>query len=82
MPKNYNYMKLKIIFILFLSTIISSCNLLYDSPDQVFEVIGLNANKIPRSFEQVFKEFRQHKANGSLQVPTADNKSMRPCTCV
>jgi hypothetical protein len=75
-------MKLKIIFILFLSTIISSCNLLYDSPDQVFEVIGLNANKIPRSFEQVFKEFRQHKANGSLQVPTADNKSMRPGTCV
>lgn len=75
-------MKLKIICILFLLTIVSSCNLLNDSPDQVFEVIGLNANKIPRSFEQVFKELRQHKANGSLQVPTSDNKSMRPGTCV
>lgn len=75
-------MKLKIISLLFLLTIFSSCNLLNDSPDQVFQVIGLNANKIPRSFEQVFKELRQHKANGNLQVPTADNKSMRPGTCV
>lgn len=75
-------MKLKIIFILFLSTIVLSCNMLYDSPDQVFQVIGLNANKIPKSFEQVFKELRQHKANGSLQVPTTDNKSVRPASCV
>lgn len=75
-------MKLKIISILFLLTIVSSCNLLNDSPDQVFEVIGLNANKIPKSFERVFKEFYQQKINGSLQVPSADNKSMRPATCV
>jgi hypothetical protein len=75
-------MKFKIIFILFLSAIVSSCNLLNDSPDQVFEVIGLNANKIPKSFERLFKEFYQQKINGSLQVPTTDNKSMRPGTCV
>lgn len=75
-------MKLKIISLFFLLSVVSSCNLLNDSPDQVFQVIGLNANKIPRSFEQVFKEFLQHKANGSLQVPTADNKSMRKATCV
>lgn len=75
-------MKLKIISLFFLLSVVSSCNLLNDSPDQVFQVIGLNANKIPRSFEQVFKEFLQHKANGSLQVPTADNKSMRSGTCV
>jgi len=80
--KTDNSMKLKIVFILFVSTLVSSCNLLNDSPDQVFQVIGLNANKIPRSFEQVFKEFRQHKENGSLQVPTADNKSTRPGSCV
>lgn len=75
-------MKLKIISIFFLLTIVSSCNLLNDSPDQVFQVIGLNANKIPKSFERVFRELYQQKINGSLQVPAADNKSMRPATCV
>jgi hypothetical protein len=75
-------MKLKIISSFFLLTIISSCNLLNDSPNKVFEVIGLNANKIPKSFERVFKEFYLQKVNGSLQVPAADNKSMRPATCV
>lgn len=75
-------MKLKIISIFFLLTITSSCNLLNDSPDQVFQVIGLNANKIPKSFERVFREFYQQKINGSLQVPAVDNKSMRAATCV
>ena len=75
-------MKLKIISLLFLLNIVSSCNLLNDSPEKVFQVIGLNANKIPTSFERVFREFYQQKMNGSLQVPAADNKSLRPATCV
>ena len=75
-------MKLKIITLLFLLNMISSCNLLNDSPDKVFQVIGLNANKIPKSFERVFREFYQQKINGSLRVPAADNKSLRSATCV
>ncbi|MBW1654322.1 hypothetical protein [Flavobacterium quisquiliarum] len=69
---------------LFLIVLITgiSCKLTNDSPDQIFNTIGLNANKIPSSFERVFKEFRQHKANGTLQLPTEDGKSMKKATCV
>lgn len=70
--------------ILFFTIIISivSCNLINDTPDQIFQTIGLNANKIPTSFERVFKEFRQHKANGTLQLPSEDGLTMKKATCV
>lgn len=66
-----------LLFVVFLS----SCNIFQDSPDRIFNLIALNANKIPSSFQRHFKEIRQHKANGSLQVPAKDNKSYRPATC-
>ncbi|MDR7212416.1 hypothetical protein [Flavobacterium piscis] len=72
----------KIITLLFLSGFIFSCNLVNDSPDSIFKLIGLNANKVPSSFGLIFKEFRLQKAKGRLQVPAADNKSRRPATCV
>ena len=75
-------MKLKIISIFLLLSFLSSCNLLNDSPDQVFQTIGLNANKIPKSFERVFKELRQHKAGGGLKIPSEDGKTMKPASCV
>ncbi len=59
-----------------------SCNFVKDSPDQIFNTVGLNTNKIPSSFERVFKEFRQHKANGTLQLPTEDGKAMKKATCI
>ncbi|SFE02706.1 hypothetical protein [Flavobacterium phragmitis] len=75
---------MKIRSFLFLIVLITgiSCKLTNDSPDHVFNTIGLNANKIPSNFERVFKEFRQHKANGTLQLPTEDGKSMKKATCV
>lgn len=72
----------KITALLFLSSLLFSCNLYNDSPDTVFQQIGLNANKVPSSFERVFKEYRQMKANGTLQTLADDKKSMRPSTCV
>lgn len=74
-------MKIKIIpfFIMLIS--IFSCNLINDTPDQVFQVIGLNANKIPSSFQRIFREFRQHKANGTLKLPAEDGKTMKQASC-
>lgn len=69
---------LSLVFVSFLF----SCQLFGDSPDKVFQTIGLNANKINGSFSRDFKELRQHKAGGSMQVPAADNKTLRPATCV
>lgn len=76
-------MKLKNIFILsFLMTLFYSCNLINDTPDTVFQLVGLNANKIPKSFQRVFKEYREQKINGKLKIPASDNKTMKPATCV
>ncbi|WP_163410715.1 hypothetical protein [Flavobacterium ajazii] len=73
----------KIIALVVLSTVLFSCNFFTDSsPNRVFELIGLNANKIPQSFERVFKEYYQQKVNGTLQALADDQKSMRPSTCV
>ncbi|GAA3784463.1 hypothetical protein [Flavobacterium ginsengiterrae] len=73
----------KIFALLFISTLFFSCSFFTDnSPDRVFQLIGLNANKIPSSFERVFKEYRQMKANGSLQTLADDKKTMRSSTCV
>ncbi|WP_146194609.1 hypothetical protein [Flavobacterium crocinum] len=68
-------------FFLVLITMVS-CKFAKDSPAQVFNTVGLNTNKIPFSFERVFKEFRQHKINGTLQLPTEDGKHMKKATCV
>lgn len=75
-------MKTKITAFLLLLILISSCKFIKDTPNEIFQQVGLNANKIPSSFERVFKEFRQQKANGTLQLPAEDGKSMRKATCV
>ncbi|MBE8728317.1 hypothetical protein [Flavobacterium hungaricum] len=75
-------MKAKTITFFLVLICISSCNLIKDDPNEIFQQIGLNANKIPSSFERVFKEFRQQKANGTLQLPAEDGKTMRKATCV
>lgn len=75
-------MKTKVISLFIITASIVSCNLINDTPDQIFQVIGLNTNKIPSSFERVFKEFRQHKDNGTLKLPSEDGKTMRKATCV
>lgn len=77
-------MKIRKIFALvFVSTLLFSCNFFTDSsPNRVFELIGLNANKIPQSFERVFKEYYQQKQNGSLQALADDQKTMRSSNCV
>ncbi|WP_281233112.1 hypothetical protein [Flavobacterium gelatinilyticum] len=73
----------KIIALVFVSTFLFSCNFFTDSsPNRVFELIGLNANKIPSSYERVFKEYYQQKQNGTLQALADDQKSMRSSTCV
>lgn len=59
-----------------------SCNLRDSKPQEIFAVIGLNANKISRSFERDFTEIRQHKENGNIMIPAADKKTMRPASCV
>ncbi|KAF2508286.1 hypothetical protein [Flavobacterium foetidum] len=69
-----------LVFILFFCTV--SCNLVNDSPERIFQLIGLNANKIPSNYERVFKELRLQKENGSLNVPTEDGKSMKKANCV
>lgn len=73
---------LKILSYLLVSGLLFSCNLFNDSPNRVFELIGLNANKIPSSFLTVFKEYQQQKLNGTLQTLADDKKSMRPSNCV
>lgn len=71
------------IFILgiIVSALTSSCNLLDKTPEKVFDTVALNANKIPKDFTRNFKELRQQKANGSLQMPAEDGKSMRKVDC-
>ena len=63
-------------------TILTSCDLMYDSPEKIFETIGLNGNKIPHDFQRHFREIRQRKANGVLQIVAEDNKTMKNATCV
>lgn len=58
-------------------TVLSGCS---DSPDKVFQTIALNANKIPRGFERHFKEIREHKARGSLQIVDPQTNKMKPAT--
>ncbi|MFD2942373.1 hypothetical protein [Flavobacterium notoginsengisoli] len=75
-------MKIRGFAFLMLMMVIVSCKFVKDTPDRIFNTVGLSTNKIPSSFERVFKEFRQHKANGTLQLPTEDGKNMQKATCV
>lgn len=65
-----------------LSGIITSCNMMEDKPDKVFQTIALNANLIPSDFSRIFKEIQQHKTNGSLKTPLADGKTMNNASAV
>ncbi|HEY1195764.1 hypothetical protein [Flavobacterium sp.] len=67
---------------LILMMFVTSCSFIKDSPDDIFNTVGLNTNKIPFSFERVFREIRLHKANGTLQLPAEDGKSMKKATCI
>ncbi|MBZ4037592.1 hypothetical protein K6T82_22715 [Flavobacterium sp. 17A] len=75
-------MKIKVGLLFVLIFSIVSCNFIHDTPDYVFNIIGLNTNKIPISFRRVFKEFRQHKADGTLRLPSDDGKTMKKASCV
>lgn len=59
---------------------VSSCALFQDSPDKVFQVVGLNSNLLPTDFERHFKEVRQHKAQDSLQMVDPETNSMKKVT--
>ena len=61
---------------------VNACSTTQDSPEKIFNTVGLNVNKIPRSFERHFREIRLHKANGTLQVLAEDNSTMKAATCV
>jgi hypothetical protein len=67
--------------LIFLTILITACDLMHDSPEKIFDTIGLNGNKIPHGFHRHFKEMRQHKANGSLRILAEDNKTMKQATC-
>lgn len=69
------------LFLCLLATLIS-CDLMYDSPEKIFDTIGLNGNKIPHGFERHFNEIRQRVANGGLEIVAADNKMMKKATCL
>jgi|SRR5690554_12776 len=75
-------MKRTFIFCLMIALMasITSCNLTGANPQKIFNKIGLNGNKIPRSFKQHFKEIRGQIANGSLTVVTKDNEVKRGVT--
>lgn len=71
------------IYLLFcLLSILTSCDLMYESPDKIFQTIGLNGNKIPHGFQRHFNEIRKRKANGILEIVGEDNKTMKQVTCV
>jgi len=54
---------------------LTSCGLGEKSyPEQVFEKVALNGNKIPNGFKQHFKEIRGQLRAGSLKIVTQDNK--------
>ena len=53
-----------------------SCNYLNNYPEKVFNKVGLNANKIPRSFGRAFKEIQGQKAVDRLVV-YLDGKSKK-----
>jgi|SRR5690554_721293 len=59
---------------------VTSCNMTGANPQKIFNKIGLNGNKMPRSFKQHFKEIRGQIANGSLTVVTKDNEVKRGVT--
>ncbi|SFS34810.1 hypothetical protein [Sphingobacterium wenxiniae] len=60
--------------IAFLAVLYASCNFLGSNPDEIFAKVGLNANKIPRSFKRSFDEIRAHHKQGSLTIITKDNE--------
>lgn len=74
--------KLILFFCMPIIAFIYSCHFMESRPQEVFATIGLNANKISRSFERDFVEIRQHKENGNIKIPAEDKKSMRPASCV
>lgn len=66
----------KITLLLFLAFSMISCDyFLKDNPNKVFGVIGLNSNKIPKSFAQSFKEIRLQSQNGSLKIPKKEGNN-------
>lgn len=73
-----NTLKGIIVFGLFVSFF--SCTMIGANPQKIFNKIGLNGNKIPRSFQQHFKEIRAQKAAGSLTIVTKENKVKKGIT--
>lgn len=61
---------------------VSSCQGLSDSPQYVFDTIGLNGNKIPINFHQHFKEIRLRKSKGILTIVTRENQVVKNATCM
>lgn len=61
---------------------VTSCAMFQDSPDKVFQVVGLNSNLLPTDLSRHFKEVRQHKANGSLQMVDPETRAMKDVTAV
>lgn len=62
-----------ILFVLLLT--VTSCELGDKSyPEQVFEKVALNGNKIPAGFKRHFNEIRAQLKAGNLKIVTADNK--------
>lgn len=62
-----------ILFVLLLT--VTSCGLGDKSyPEQVFEKVALNGNKIPAGFKRHFNEIRAQLKAGNLKIVTANNK--------
>lgn len=64
---------LSILLFVFATSIIS-CNDNGVNPEKIFAKIGLNGNKIPRSFKTHFNEIRTHISKGTLTIVTKENK--------
>ena len=56
-----------------ISLLLFSCGFNSSRPQKVFDVVGLNANSIPSSFERHFKELFSQKENGSLKIIKPNN---------
>src|SRR5690554_891496 len=57
-----------------------SCNMSGANPQKIFDKIGLNGNKMPRSFDRHFKEIRAQMTNNSLTIVTKDNEVKKGVT--
>ena len=75
-------MKKILLYLLLFASISSmiSCNNMGVNPEKIFSKIGLNGNKIPRSFKSHFNEIRVHIANGTLTIVTPKNEVKKGVT--